>query len=280
MVIALFTGGEFSDRSVGLSVSYHFPQNHSSFSLFLFPMPEGPSIVLLREAADKFTGKKVLAVTGNTTLDKKRMLHKKVIAFKTWGKHFLVCFNGFTMRVHFLMIGSYLIDDNKEAKIRLGFRFSNGTLQFYASNLKYLEGEIDDHYDWTADVMNEDWDPAAARKKLRDHPDTLICDALLDQTIFGGVGNIIKNEVLYRVRVHPESTVGSIPADRLRKLVTEARTYSFQFLDWKRDGVLAQHWLAHEQQHCTRCDLPLHKEYTGKQRRRSYFCTNCQVRYT
>ncbi|HRO68823.1 MAG TPA: hypothetical protein PK951_00545 [Chitinophagaceae bacterium] len=39
----------------------------------------------------------------------------------------------------------------------------------------------------------------------------MVCDALLDQEIFSGVGNIIKNEVLYRIRVHPESLIGDIP---------------------------------------------------------------------
>lgn len=31
---------------------------------------------------------------------------------------------------------------------------------------------------------------------------------LLEKEIFAGVGNIIKNEMLYRARVHPESIVG------------------------------------------------------------------------
>lgn len=39
-----------------------------------------------------------------------------------------------------------------------------------------------------------------AKAKLKATPDELICDALLEQDIFAGVGNIIKNEILYRVR--------------------------------------------------------------------------------
>jgi endonuclease-8 len=51
-----------------------------------------------------------------------------------------------------------------------------------------------------------------ARKKLKAIPKTMICDALLDQQIFSGVGNIIKNEVLYRVKLHPENNISDIPA--------------------------------------------------------------------
>ncbi|MER3465444.1 MAG: endonuclease, partial [Chitinophagaceae bacterium] len=39
----------------------------------------------------------------------------------------------------------------------------------------------------------------------------MVNDALLDQEIFSGVGNIIKNEVLYRIEVHPLSTIGALP---------------------------------------------------------------------
>ena len=63
------------------------------------------------------------------------------------------------------------------------------------------------------------WDAAAAAWKLRAHPDMLVCDALLVQSIFAGVGNIIKNEVLFRIRLHPLSTIGALPARKLRELV-------------------------------------------------------------
>jgi endonuclease-8 len=78
--------------------------------------------------------------------------------------------------------------------------------------LKLIEGDLNGIYDWSADVMNENWDAAKARKKLRAIPKTLVCDALLDQTIFAGVGNIIKNEVLFRIKVHPKTRVGNLPS--------------------------------------------------------------------
>ena len=62
---------------------------------------------------------------------------------------------------------------------------------------------------------------------------------------FAGVGNIIKNEVLYRIRVHPESLVNKLPAAKLKEMISESRIYSFQFLEWKRNNELKKHWLAH-----------------------------------
>ena len=243
-------------------------------------MPEGPSIIILKDLVKKFTGRKVLQVAGNTTIEKDRLAGCQVKVFRSWGKHFLICFPRLTLRVHFLLFGSYSIDEQTKPHPRLHLKFANGDLYLYTCSLRILEGSPDDVYDWTADVMSDLWDPAAARRKLRAIPDMLVCDALLDQDIFAGVGNIIKNEVLFRIRVHPESLVGSLPPRKLGELVREARNYSFDFLDWKRQYQLRAHWLAHTKRTCPRCHIPLIKvARLGKKARRAFYCGNCQKLY-
>ncbi|KGO94401.1 endonuclease [Flavobacterium subsaxonicum] len=242
-------------------------------------MPEGPSIIIAKNAAKHFIGKKVIAAAGNAKIDVSRLENKKLVDIKTWGKHLLLCFDGFTVRIHFLLFGTYFINQTKNALLRLGLTFKNGEFNIYTAAVTVLEGNVADHYDFTADVMNDTWNPASAKAKLADVPNKQVCDALLEQDIFSGVGNIIKNEVLYRVHVHPESLVGSIQPDVLDAVVTEARNYSFDFLHWKEKDELKKHWLAHSKKVCKRCDLPLYKEYTGVKKRRSFFCTNCQVLY-
>lgn len=242
-------------------------------------MPEGPSLVIVKEEATPFVGKKVLTAAGNAKIDLDRIHGKKLLDIKTWGKHLLLCFDGFTLRVHFLLFGSYLINETKDAKLRLGLHFANGDLNFYTAAIKEIEGDPNTVYDWTADVMGNDWDAMAAKEKLKATPDKLACDALLEQDIFSGVGNIIKNEVLYRIYVHPESKVGQLPDEKVDEMIAEARNYSFDFLRWKKEGTLKKHWLAHSKKTCERCDLPFHKEYTGTKKRRSFFCTNCQKLY-
>jgi len=128
--------------------------------------------------------------------------------------------------------------------------------------------------------MNEHWDKKKAKAKLKAIPNELICDALLEQYIFAGVGNIIKNEILYRVRVHPESILRKIPTAKINKLIDETRTYSFQFLEWKRAFELKKHWLAHTKKICLRCNLPIIRKQTGNKKRRSFICTNCQILYS
>jgi endonuclease-8 len=243
-------------------------------------MPEGPSIVILKELVQGFTGKKILAVTGNTKADKAQLTGQKVIAFRSWGKHFLICLPKVTVKIHFLLFGSYSIDEQTKPNPRLHLKFAKGDLYFYTCSVKLLAEGLDDVYDWSGDVMNDDWDAAKARRKLKAKPEMLVADALLDQDIFAGVGNIIKNEVLFRIRVHPESKVGALPPRKLTELIREARNYSFDFLKWKKEFVLRKHWLAHAKSVCPRCHIPFIKvRHLGKAKRRAFFCDNCQILY-
>lgn len=242
-------------------------------------MPEGPSIVILKEQVQPFKGQKIIEVSGNSKIDKERTLNQKVVDFKSWGKHFLICFKGFTLKVHFMLFGSYRINEEKDAAPRLSLRFKNGVLNLYSCSVKFIEENLDDVYDWSADIMSDAWDARKAKKKLKEHPDMLACDALLDQHIFAGSGNIIKNEVLFRIKMHPLSVLEKLPAKQLNLLVKETRNYAFDFLEWKKAFVLKKHWLAHTKKICPRCNIPFVKAHLGKHHRRTFYCNNCQILY-
>jgi endonuclease VIII len=242
-------------------------------------MPEGPSLIIAKEEMSQFIGRKVLAVSGNTKTDKERLRNKKLVDIKTWGKHLLLCFNHFTVRIHFLMFGKYLVNATRDSDPRLTLRFTNGELNLYTCSVKFIEEPLDEIYDWAADVLSDVWDPKAARKKLKAVPHMMVTDALLDQNIFAGVGNIIKNEVLYRIKVHPKTRVGDLPTKQLNALIKEARNYSFDFLEWKKEYTLRKHWLAHTKKTCARDGDKIVKEYLGTTQRRTFFCNTCQVLY-
>ncbi|MDQ2702407.1 MAG: endonuclease [Pseudomonadota bacterium] len=244
-------------------------------------MPEGPSIVILKEQAARFAGKRVVEVSGNSRQDLQRMHGLQVLAICSWGKHFLLVFDGFALRIHFLLFGSYRIDDPKPgAAPRVRLRFDDGQIDLYACSVRFIEGDLDDTYDWSVDVMADAWDPAQARKRLRERPQVIAADALLDQDLFAGVGNIIKNEVLHRIRVHPESEVGALPARKLGELVKQARDYSFDFLGWKKAYVLKKHYQVHTKTTCPRDGTRLsYRKELGRARRRAFFCETCQKLY-
>jgi endonuclease-8 len=242
-------------------------------------MPEGPSLIIFREDLLRFVGQKILEVSGNSKIDQQRLVGKKIKEIRTWGKHMLWVFDDFTIRIHFLMFGTYYINSGKDAVPRLHIRFKKDELNLYSTAIKMVDEPLDDIYDWKADVLSNLWDAKAARKKLKKIPETMVTDALLDQTIFSGVGNIIKNEVLYRIKVHPESLVGALPPRKLTAMINEASVYSYEFLAWKREFVLRKNWKVHTKNTCERDQTKIVKDYLGKTNRRTFFCPTCQKLY-
>jgi len=243
-------------------------------------MPEGPSIVILREELSQFKGKKVLNVSGNAKIELERMKGKKVLDMRSWGKHFLISFDDFFIRIHLLMFGSYRVNELKETAPRLRLEFKTGEFSFYACSVKIIEGDVNDVYDWERDTMSDVWDPEKAYKSLVLEKEELICDSLLDQEIFAGVGNIIKNEVLFLTKVQPESLVKDIPRKKLKEIVKKAREYCFDFLRWKRKFELKKHYTVHTKSVCPDCGSKIVlKQKLGRRQRRSFYCDNCQVLY-
>jgi endonuclease-8 len=110
-------------------------------------------------------------------------------------------------------------------------------------------------------------------------PSLLVCDALLTQDIFAGSGNIIKNEVLFRERLHPLNKIEDLNVVQLESLIDATRSYAFDFLKWKKNFELKKHWQAHNRTICPRCNIAFKRAYLGKFKRRTFYCSNCQILY-
>ncbi len=247
-------------------------------------MPEGPSLVMFREDFLPFKGKKVTVATGNAkAIDQGRMEGRTLKDIRTFGKHMLFYFgDDLTLRIHFLMFGTYRINEVKEnRKETVHLEFKGGeVINLYTCSARYIEQPLDEVYDWAGDVLNKAWDPKKALKKLKAQPkDTMVCDVLLDQDIFAGVGNIIKNEVLYLTRIHPESGIGHLPLKKMKELIDTAVEYTYDFLKWRREGTLKRHWQVHRQKLCPVHGTKLCKGHLGEKKRGSFWCEECQERY-
>lgn len=242
-------------------------------------MPEGPSIVILKEKVNYLKHKIVAEASGYADLDMEEVAHQKIIDFKSWGKHFLICFPDFSLRIHFGLFGTYQLHEPKKVNPKIALHFNGDDLYFYVCTVKRLDQKLDEIYDWEVDVMGDHWKPGKALTRLKAFENKQIADVLLDQDIFSGVGNIIKNEVLYRCRVHPESVVGKIPESKLKAIVKECRIYSFDFLKWRRNNELAQHFEVYEQKKNKGSGRTVLRKDTGKLKRSSYFIESVQKLY-
>jgi endonuclease-8 len=247
---------------------------------------EGPSLFLAQEQLVVFKGKKVKVVSGNTKIQKERFLNKTVIDIFSWGKHLVFQFDTFGFRVHFMLFGTYeakvnntwVTGDYKKAREpRLALTFNNGCINMYNCSIKIIEEKnIKSLYDFSTDIMSSKWDSKKAFKKIKDFPQEEIADVLLDQEIFSGVGNIIKNEVLSQIKINPKTKIKNISQEILQKLIQETQLFSKQFYEWRKQFVLRKNLKIHRRSLCPHCNQKIIREKTGKKQRWSYYCPFCQ----
>jgi endonuclease-8 len=248
---------------------------------------EGPSLFLAHEQLMPFINKTVLEVSGNTKIGKERLLHQHVVDIFVWGKHLVFQFEGFALRVHFLLYGSFEAIINgkkvtgdypkKKQAPRLEMIFENGQIDLYSCSVKYIEeANAKQLYDYSIDIMSVEWSRKKALEQLQNNPESQIGDVLLDQTVFAGVGNIIKNEVLYLVRRSPMHLVGDLSLSKLREIIKKTREFSFQFYEWRKNFILRAHYQVYRKGVCPRCQGKLVRKKTGVRERVSFFCPHCQ----
>lgn len=241
-------------------------------------MPEGPSLYIAREEMQEAIGKKVLTVEGNSRMPIQELKGQVLKDIGMWGKHLLLFFPKQVVKIHFMLWGSYSVNTPKENRaIRLALKFSNITIYFYACSIKFLaEEHIEELYDWSVDVMSFSWDPQSAFKKIKMQPNEMVCDVLMDQNIFSGVGNIIKNEVLFNLRMLPQRKVSSLSDQMINILIAETHQYTWQFYEWKKNYELKKHWQIMRKKICPLCFGLVTREETGKRKRLSHYCKHCQ----
>ena len=147
----------------------------------------------------------------------------------------------------------------------------------FNGSVRYMEsGHIRNEYDFTKDILARKWDPHQALATLAHCGKKQIGDALLDQEVFAGVGNIIKNEVLSLERVRPDALIKNLSTAKRRAIIARTRPFSQQFLRWRRKFELLKHLKVHRRKECPYCGRSLLHEHTGSKQRMSHYCRTCQ----
>ncbi len=245
---------------------------------------EGPSLLILRQELEPFRGKRVLKVSGNTKQPKELLRGCVLHGIDTWGKQLFLTFVAIrrsaapiVTKTHFLMFGSYRINDPRIGRVpRLELSFANGLVSFYACSIKFGADEALQALDRRVDLMSEEWDEKHVVRLMVRKKDALLCDLLLDQTVFAGSGNIVKNEVLFNIRRHPLTKLAYVSNKDWPKLAHAVRDYCWQFFDWKKKFELRKHWQVYGQAQCPLCERKLVRESLGTFSRRTFYCSQHQ----
>jgi endonuclease-8 len=249
---------------------------------------EGPSLLILREELEPFLGQKVLEATGNTTQPKATLTGRRIDRVETWGKNLFLTFSAssakaapIVTKTHFLMFGSYRINEVRPGRTpRLALKFRKGIVYFYSCSIRFFADEYREALDPRVDLMSSEWDERHVVDLMAPKRNSPLCDLLLDQTVFAGSGNIIKNEVLFNIRRHPLTRLSRLARQDWLRLAQAVHSYCWNFYEWKKKFELRKHWQVYRQRLCPLCERKLIREPMGKNARLTFYCSRHQPLYT
>ena len=201
------------------------------------------------------------------------------------GKHLFIRTGDASIHSHLKMDGSWRVG-NRSVRVCHGARIilETDSVRAVGVDLGVLE-ILDRERDGDAvahlgpDLLGEDWDPALAAANLTADLDRPIGEALLDQRLLAGVGNVYCNELCFLSGHLPTAPVRDI-ADPHR-LVSRARDMLWlNRFRWNRcttgdTRTGRQLWVyGRSGQPCRRCGTRINFDDSGD--RVTYWCPSCQ----
>jgi endonuclease-8 len=143
------------------------------------------------------------------------------------------------------------------------------------------------------DLLGENFDQQEALRRIRERGEIAIADALLNQHLVAGIGNVYKSEVLFLCRIHPFVPVRSIDDRGLVTLMDTARallranvserlapmtTYTGFRRTTGRNGSTERLWVyGRARLPCRRCGTAVAVRKDGVDARLTYWCPTCQA---
>jgi endonuclease VIII len=274
-------------------------------------LPEGDTIFRAARALDKalagatVTGFETAYAQLASASDNAPLTGRIVDKVESRGKWLLIHFSGDLILVtHMLMSGSWHIYRPGErwkrprAQMRVIIRtakyeavaFAVPVAQFHTARSLERNTAIPK---LGPDLLGEEFAEDEAKARIRARTDEEIGNALLDQKVMAGIGNVFKSEICFVCGVHPFRRVSSLSGreidclvDSARKLmaanVTEAAgdqivTYTGLRRTTGRSDPSARVWVYRRKgEECRRCGTIIEMRRQGPGARSSYWCPECQ----
>jgi endonuclease VIII len=123
------------------------------------------------------------------------------------------------------------------------------------------------------DILVEVFDEEGVATALRAEPARTLGDALLDQHLVAGIGNIFKSEACFAARIDPWRKVGDLSDEELRGVLAAARALMLEAVKSGRHP----HNVYRRRGSCLRCRGRISSRGQGDANRTTYWCPRCQV---
>lgn len=228
-----------------------------------------------------------------------RLVGQRIAQVESRGKHLLIWFSpsDLALHTHLRMNGSWHLYRSGE-RWRKGEHLARVVIEvegwqavcFLAPVCQLLSRrEVEQHPSIASlgpDALDEQADLSEARRRLDARGDWSIAEALLDQRVLAGVGNVYKCEVLFIHRVDPWTPVAQVPAEvRDELLATSRRLLEANVAPGspaRRTTTAPHERVGHlyvygrARRPCPRCATPISRARQGEQARPTYWCRRCQ----
>ncbi len=144
------------------------------------------------------------------------------------------------------------------------------------------------------DLLSADFDSEAAHDRLMARPKDAIADALLDQSIFAGVGNVFKSEICFVCGLNPFRAVGTLTHEEAATMIAWARKLlRANVLEDSGDMIVTYRGQQRRTTHnsdptaslwvygrngepCRRCGEAIRRRIQGGDARVTFWCPRCQ----
>ena len=259
-------------------------------------MPEGDTLHRVAyQISNQICGKRILAARANAELPRAPELtgHTLQVA-EARGKHLLLTVdNGLTVHSHLGMTGSWHIYPRGERwrkppqRAALALRFDSHDLVCFSPKLIKLETGAGLRRETRLnrlgpDLLAAEFNAAEALSRLRRHNQLPIGEALMNQQLVAGIGNVYKSEILFMNRLNPFRPVADFDDQTLQSCLQTARRTMRRNLEGLRrkfrGSTLGDRLWVYRRRGmgCLECSTPIEMRRQGEAARSTYYCPHCQ----
>ena len=243
-------------------------------------MPEGDALARAARRLQVLVGERVEVETPHPRAAVKRLVERldgrRLLGVEAAGKNLLLRFEeGGVLRSHLRMSGRWQVRPRGAKLVGRPWLVLRGAeREAVLWNGPVLE--LDDRAirRLGPDILAQPPDLDVMVANLRRDPRRAIGDALVDQRLVAGIGNVWKAEALWRTRVSPWRPVADASDDELRAVLDTAHELMTASVETGGERRFVYNRAGRG---CRRCGTPIEARGQGDGNRRAYWCPACQV---
>jgi endonuclease-8 len=251
-------------------------------------MAEGDTILRAARRLDAaLTGEAVAASAPNPrgrAAGVERLDGRRLDGVESHGKNLLLCFGDLVLHSHMGMNGSWhvyprgarwrkprgsawavLAGEGREA-----VQFGGPTLRLIPAERLRRDPQL---ARLGPDILAPELDLDAILAGLRAEPGRGLGDALLDQALVAGIGNIFKSEACFAARLDPWRRLSDLGDDELRAVLAAARALMLEAVASGRHSYAVYR----ARRPCPVCGGRISARGQGDANRTTYWCPRCQL---